>query len=114
MLVLGVYWSWYMYAGDLKCLENFKTPKNYLIIVVSSRWFLVVFGSNPPSGVYSEETIESFYVDVVSYTQSENTQRFCIYEISALSRFFFPPCWYVISFTRAVKIVGFSIDVHTR
>ena len=56
--------------------------------------------------------MEPFYVDVVSYTQSVNTQRFGIYEISALSRFFFTPCWYVISFTQAVKTVGFSIDVY--
>ena len=56
--------------------------KNYLR-VVSSRRLLVVFDSNPPSGVYSEEAMESFYVDVVSYTQSENTQSFCIYGSSA-------------------------------
>ena len=49
-------------------------------------------------------------MDVVSYTHSVNTQMFGIYEISALSRFFFTPCWYVVSFTQAVKTVGFSID----
>ena len=31
-------------------------------LVVSSRRFLVVFGSNPPSGVYSEEAKEVFAV----------------------------------------------------
>ena len=50
-----------------------KTTQNRLLETT-------VFGSNPPSGVYSEETMESFYVDVVCYTQSENTVRLCVSE----------------------------------